>query len=882
MKLTALRVAECGRFTTPMALEGLSGGLDVLAGPNELGKSTLLRAMRLVLSEKHTSQRGEIVQLRPYGGGAPLVEVEFTIGGRHWRLRKRFLAQRMAELVCRDDGRLFRGADAESQLELLLDAGGGRDRFSLLWIGQGEGLEAGPLDTGQRAGLEAVLAREVQAAAGAGRVQAVRARAEARLAALVTTHRNVPKRNGPYDLAVRRARELAEAHAKAGQRRDMAAAGLDRLGEIVARETAATAPSHVAALENEAAQSRLAFETAREAATKLAQARAELAAAQARHLAAQRDRDAFDQATAVLAAVTQERQAGLARRDALASQQGLVATKLEAIVAEAATLETRRQATEAMLAAARAEERRAEIAQRHAAAHQRLTAVAAAQAQRAALAHAFASASVTDSALDAAQREQAAIAHLEADLRAAAATVTVAYLPGSAPRVRVGGAALADGARVEASEALALDVDGVGRLVVTPGSGASLDETRADVAAHRDQLAAILADTGCDSLEALEAAVARNRTLAAQDRELAAGLAGLAPEGVATLTEECRRLEAALAQAGNAVAPAALPPLAEIEAQLAGLARPLDALRQRQRAAETEQATLRDEAIRLATLGSELDRRAASAAAALPPEPEREGRRSALVAAADAATAALNDATRTHQAWTEAAPAPAQLAAIEARRQAAEAALRQREQEVARLAAERARIEGELAALRNEDAEMQAQALAEAQVAADAEVARYEADVAALRLLVEALAVGQSAVRERYLAPVMARIAPYLELVLPGAGLSLGETLAPDALARGAAPEAYARLSDGTREQIAVITRLAFARLLADAGAGVPLILDDALVYSDDGRIAAMFRALERAAQAHQVIVLTCRARAFEGLGGTRVTLAPWSLDRSA
>jgi hypothetical protein len=37
-----------------------------------------------------------------------------------------------------------------------------------------------------------------------------------------------------------------------------------------------------------------------------------------------------------------------------------------------------------------------------------------------------------------------------------------------------------------------------------------------------------------------------------------------------------------------------------------------------------------------------------------------------------------------------------------------------------------------------------------------------------------------------------------------------------------------------------------------------------------------MFRALEMAAKAHQVIVLTCRTTTFAQLGGKRLAIAPW------
>jgi hypothetical protein len=37
-----------------------------------------------------------------------------------------------------------------------------------------------------------------------------------------------------------------------------------------------------------------------------------------------------------------------------------------------------------------------------------------------------------------------------------------------------------------------------------------------------------------------------------------------------------------------------------------------------------------------------------------------------------------------------------------------------------------------------------------------------------------------------------------------------------------------------------------------------------------------MHRALELAAEAHQVIMLSCRAQSFAGLRGARVTIEPW------
>ena len=77
-------------------------------------------------------------------------------------------------------------------------------------------------------------------------------------------------------------------------------------------------------------------------------------------------------------------------------------------------------------------------------------------------------------------------------------------------------------------------------------------------------------------------------------------------------------------------------------------------------------------------------------------------------------------------------------------------------------------------------------------------------------------------------------------------------------------------LSGGAFEQIAILRRLAFAKLFAKHGNHVPIILDDALVYIDDERISTMFDMLAQIAREQQIIVLSYRTRAFSDLGGER------------
>jgi uncharacterized protein YhaN len=73
---------------------------------------------------------------------------------------------------------------------------------------------------------------------------------------------------------------------------------------------------------------------------------------------------------------------------------------------------------------------------------------------------------------------------------------------------------------------------------------------------------------------------------------------------------------------------------------------------------------------------------------------------------------------------------------------------------------------------------------------------------------------------------------------------------------------------------VAVLTRLAFADLLAEEGGEAPpVILDDALVYADEHRFETMKHLLSRSAQKHQVLILTCRPMEYMSLGADQFRL---------
>lgn len=178
-------------------------------------------------------------------------------------------------------------------------------------------------------------------------------------------------------------------------------------------------------------------------------------------------------------------------------------------------------------------------------------------------------------------------------------------------------------------------------------------------------------------------------------------------------------------------------------------------------------------------------------------------------------------------------------------------------------------IAGLEALLASAGAEGQYEALSEAEVEraeAQRRCARVQRDADAAKALFLAVELRYTETQRRFLAPVVQQAKPYLEAIRPGTQLMMTPELAVDKLVRAGAEESFDRLSGGTREQLSVIVRLALARVLAKDGTPMPLILDDTMGWTDDGRFLQMTRILRNAARELQLIILTCHPGRFARL----------------
>ena len=149
---------------------------------------------------------------------------------------------------------------------------------------------------------------------------------------------------------------------------------------------------------------------------------------------------------------------------------------------------------------------------------------------------------------------------------------------------------------------------------------------------------------------------------------------------------------------------------------------------------------------------------------------------------------------------------------------------------------------------------------------------RHQAHATARKLLYETFRSEREAARRSYVAPLRREIVSLGKIVFgPDFAVDLDDlnlSVASRTLQGRTIP--YGSLSIGAKEQIALISRLACATIVAPDG-GVPVILDDALGNSDPQRLEAMGAVLAVAGRQSQIIVLTCQPDRYEHVGGAHI-----------
>ena len=863
MKLRTIRLENVRRFVDPVEIGGIGDGLNVFSAPNEHGKSTVFDALHAVFFKPRTSWDREIRSLAPHVGGDPSVAVEIELNDGIYRIEKRWSHRRNGEARIETAGQLIGQADeAEAWIADTLKSPRDGGPAGLLWVRQGlTGLDDGNAAQLARRDLLTSVAGEVEAMTGGRRMDTARERCRRELDRYLTAKGQV-KTGGPLKhcqdevAALRSARDELAAKSERlrvelDRRRDLRRELVDledpeeetrrkeRLREAQAAHADAT--RHAESLDKARSDEhtkRVEAGRAEERLTALEKDLSEMAEAGSAHRTA---KDEAQQATERLRlAEGTMTDAADAHKSAFARAEAAADVLRRLLLAEAAAAAARHR-DELIGKIERAEELR----------------------RRAEQALADAKTELSDSVLEDLDKLDESVRVLKRARDLEAGAIAMAYAPGRQDGVSLDGRSLPDGERLSIPDGARLDIEGIGQLEIHPGrrpDGETLAEAEAE-------LARALEAAGANTIADARASAHRRRDAELRRRNAEADLSDLAPDGIDALRDRLAELPQPIADEDDL--PTAEEARQEDEASRQALAEAFGE-HEATRAAHGQAQTV---AVLANAAAEGADTRLARATAALSEIDEPEAARVVRQEILSRLRTELGDAIRRSEEVEAAAP---DLEAAATALERAGSIVERAEEERQGLRLELGKLDTSIGIQAGEAVDEELADIDVRLEAARTALAGLEFEVAVLKKLGAALERARASARDRYVEPVMTELVPLLRLFWPEAELRFDpETLLPTALVRAGTEEGFDVLSGGTQEQIALLVRLAFARMLAKAGTPAPIILDDAIVYTDDDRIDRMFDALTRQAHDLQIVVFSCRQKAFRDLGGRGLGILP-------
>ncbi|MEL6688284.1 MAG: AAA family ATPase [Pseudomonadota bacterium] len=867
MKIDAFRFRHVGPFGADgIKVENIQPGLNVIAEHNERGKSSLLAALETVLFLPHTSWRGDAKRLKREDG-TPVGQIDFTHYGQSYRLDKQFLSGKTAQLTNLSTGAVIaKKREAEEKLADML--GLHRDDkgpSGLLWVRQGDSMMAAE-DDGQVASR---LESELSTLVGGDRARAYLERAEAELSELLTATGRI-KANGPLALAEDAFASLeAELETARQAQRDTRQSGQDLAriqAQIADLESDYDPKQEAKALED----ARHALSQAQVADSQLAQKRAHLGRlkveseqAQIRLTTYQSHVANLDKALADAERLRQEiavfkdnkagaQQALTNAAQALADldDQHKALLQLDALKAVQDQLSVKNAALQSLNE--NLEQLEADISQRNALIEER-----------------DALPSISREQLDTLDRIAREQDQVEAEYRGIDARLLLTLQPGVT--AKIGDESIPSGpVQIDATQTL--EIEGAGHIRLDPADLRELDARQTDLNAR---LTALLTEMAVeDQQTALDAFRAREQ-LSTEISLINRQMAISAPQGHEALLNAKERLSQDIARLTDRIEQQ--PDIDMEHFDPHALARNLAKASGEKQAAQDTLNQIDRSLIQLEEKLGTQNRIIEQAEDTVRPD-----QRDAVSAKLIAAAATLAEQVRQAEDSLKSAEAQNQTdpEMLNARIQRLTDAARNRTQKLTDLRQEEAAlIATRKASFEQRDPDAEVDRLEARQVTLAEEVRRHRRRANALTLLRDTLREAQSSLQARYTDPVKQELLPLLRMVIEDADIDLNENLGAEGLLRHGQTEEIARLSGGTREQIAILTRLAFARMLSRQGYPSPVILDDALVYADDQRRQRMFEVMNyvtRGSDPLQLLYLSCHERSTRELGGHVLNLQPW------
>jgi hypothetical protein len=858
-------------------------GVTILEGPNEIGKTSLIRALDLLFDELHSSAKERVRDAQALGDtSGPEVDADIEAGPYRFTYWKRWLRGSGARLTVHEPiAEELQDRQAHEKVMTILEETTDLALWRALRIQQGAG---GIILDQPQLGRSQSLAMALDAAAGgvrpdAGRATSLVERAEQELQQYLTPERRQPK--GDYDRAIQDEAAARQSLADLDRRLLALESDIRRHEEFTRRKaglivTMAGTKRRLEELEANEAAVRAAREGVEKA--KSAEERSVFAAANAESLHTQREQlmrqaeglstqildleGELGKQTSVLSDLERDQSQALGDRNISEEQESAATDRLNLANADLRYRQAQQDAERLRrdLVDIRAAERDETAGRRT---------LAEARVDEAKLA-------VIKKAADNLIEKAAAATAQSANLRAKALSSVDLFLDGERRQLKPG-----DELEAAVMRRVELLIPGVINVTMTTAVGTETAASAVDAA--RAALAEACSSAGVSTLEeaerALTAVEGARRVVTQARKTIQRVLLDTKEETPEGIVGRLQTLDAYLAaypseRSGNAAIPTEFGDVRKLltaaEATSTSARSALVTARQKYEDA-TEQRQARE--LTRVSLATELK--------------EARTRHEAVSADLADARALVSDeelALATHQA-------KGVLDGLRADRVAKEGVLSSLNPEGVeeRLASVRAAHESSAEELKGvsekcgalelvfarEDAfglYEQVEAARQRLLVLKRRVAQFRARSQAAVILVDALHAHRDEARQRYRLPLAERM-DRLGRIVFGADFSVELDSALEIRSRllGGQAMPYRYLSPGPKEQLGIITRLAAASLVASDGGGVPVILDDALGCSDVQRLEGVAAVLSVATSDLQVIVLTANAERYRAVRGARI-----------
>lgn len=870
MKLRKLTLHNVRRFAGKTAVLGPFGdGLTTITAENESGKSTFFGALHALIFYDYGSGKKELKEMQPYSGGAMRISAQIEMDGTDYLIEKVFNLKKAgssATITSLATGAILKQADdAELWIQQnILTANNGP--FGLLWVRQGAvEVDAGPDGIEARRDVMSSVRGQIDAVTGGRRMDSIVQRCKQELDAM-STKQDKPKAGSRWKEAEDRVEQLRDAQSKLALSVESLSHDLAMKKRIATRLRALNDPelrqSRTDAIADAAAQ----LTATREHARKIQEAEKDiqLLQSEARDLA--REIAMITEAQEQRQALSQEiEQKQRDVSDAMNAKQKVQAA-LTRVQDDISQKEKERRIQNETLVRARQAERQAAKWKRLATLSDLSQRLRGPKKQLRAAEEVLTGIEVTRAVID-------RLADLERRRDIAIETRRIHFssftLFGDTATATLEGTDLPSGETLLIDHPLDVSLPGFGSISLRPAEGAG--QGIEDPETLQAELVGDLDALGLASVKAAQQAHGAWQT-AQQDRQIAqTQIRALAPDGVDALDIEWAELCAELGLRVDEPAPIVADPSHEDlpaseanETAISTLDDDLSELR-------LELPALQEKVVRAAsalTEGEVLLIRLRSDKADLAASADEAGKLHALNRSGMDKAQQITAARNAVDGLRLAAP---DLSAAEAKHERAVQADEEDRKEINRQERERARLNGAIYTQSEGAVEEKLAEVTGKLVRAEERSAQFARHVKAVRLLISHLEAARADAQETYFEPVRNELLPLLRQLHAGAEFQIdADKLLIEAITRNGVTDKVEVLSGGAFEQIAILTRLAFAKLFSKHGNHVPIILDDALVHTDDERISTMFNMLAQIARDQQIIVLSCRTRAFSDLGGER------------